>query len=68
MRSTSIFSCIMTMITNFTIFFIIQIFIFKLFVTNITGFRIFFYMIPAALLLKENARNLERTVNFLLMR
>ena len=31
MCSTSIFSCIMTMISNFTIFFIFQIFVFKFF-------------------------------------
>ena len=41
MHSTSIFSCIMTMVSNFTIFFIFQIFIFKFFFTNITDFSIF---------------------------
>ena len=41
MCSTSIFSCTMTMISNFTIFFIFQIFIFKFFFTNITDFCIF---------------------------
>ena len=38
MRSTSKFSCIMTMISNFTIFFIFQILIFKFFFINITIF------------------------------
>ena len=41
MRSTSIFPCIMTMISNFTIFFIFQIFISNFFFTNITNFSIF---------------------------
>ena len=43
MRSTSMFPCIMAMISNFTIFFIFQIFIFKVFFTNITIFCIFKY-------------------------
>ena len=47
MRSTTIFLYIMTMISNFTIFLIFQIFTFKLFFTNKTDF----FMIPAALLL-----------------
>ena len=36
MRSTSVLPCIMTMISNFTISFIFQIFIFKFFCTDIT--------------------------------
>ena len=40
MRSTSIFPCIMTVISNFTIFLIFQIFIFKFFFINITDFCI----------------------------
>ena len=39
--ATSIFPCIMTMISNFMIFFIFQMFIFKSFFTNITDFCIF---------------------------
>ena len=39
-HSTSIFPYIMTMISNFTIFFISQIFILKFFFTNITDFCI----------------------------
>ena len=35
-HSSSIFPCIITMISNFTIFFIFQIFIFKFFLANIT--------------------------------
>ena len=50
MRSTSILFCIMTMISNFTIFFTFQIFTFKFFFTNITGLCIF-HMTSAALLL-----------------
>ena len=47
MWSTSIFPCIMTIISNFTIFFIFQLFIFKFFFTNITFLH--FLMIPTAL-------------------
>ena len=43
MRSTSIFPCIMTVISNFTIFLIFQIFIFKFFFINITDFCISYY-------------------------
>ena len=39
--ATYIFPCIMTMISNFMIFFIFQMFIFKSFFTNITDFCIF---------------------------
>ena len=38
MHSTSISPCIMTMISNFTVFFISQIFIFELFFTITTDF------------------------------
>ena len=41
MRSTSICSCIMIMISNFVIFFICHIFIFKFLFTNTTDFYIF---------------------------
>ena len=41
MHSTSIFPCIMAMISSFAIFFIFQIFIFRFFFTNITDFCIF---------------------------
>ena len=50
MHSTSIFRCIMTMIFNYTIFFIFQIFVFKFFSANIIK-CFFFQMIPVALLL-----------------
>ena len=43
MRCTSIFPCIMTMISNFKIFFIFQIFIFKFFFTNRIDFWIFIW-------------------------
>ena len=49
MCSTSIFPCIMTMICNFTIYFIFQIFIFKFFFANTTDFCIFMNL--AALLI-----------------
>ena len=39
--ATSILPCIMTMISNFMIFFIFQMFIFKSFFTNIIDFCIF---------------------------
>ena len=45
MHRTYIFPCIMTMISNFTIFFIFQIFAFQIFLHK------YFRMIPAALLL-----------------
>ena len=38
MCSTSVFPSIITMISNFTIFFIFEIFIFKFFFTNVTDF------------------------------
>ena len=41
MRSTSIFLCIMTMISNFTIFFYISHIYFKFFFTDTTDFFIF---------------------------
>ena len=50
MCSTSIFPCIMTMVSNFTIFFIFHTFIFKFSFTNVADFW-YFYMIPSALLL-----------------
>ena len=50
MHSTSIFRCIMTMIFDYTIFFIFQIFVFKFFSANIIK-CFFFQMIPVALLL-----------------
>ena len=43
MRSTSIFPCIMAMISNFTIFFIFKIFILNFFLTNIKLFFAFAY-------------------------
>ena len=42
MRSASIFPCIMTMISIFTMFFIFHIFMFKFFFTNITDFCIWY--------------------------
>ena len=48
MCSASIFPCIMTIISNFTIFFIFQISVFKFFFTNITDLH--FHIIHAALL------------------
>ena len=48
--STSIFPCLMTMLSNFTIFFIFQIFIFKCFFYKYNRF-VHFHMVPAALLL-----------------
>ena len=45
MCSTSIFSCVMTMISNFRIFFFFQIFIFKFFFTNIIDFCIFIWFL-----------------------
>ena len=45
MLSTSIFPCIMTMISNFTMFFIFQIFILKFFFTNVTDFCIFIWFL-----------------------
>ena len=46
MCSTSVlFTCIMTMISSFTMFFIFNIFIFKLFFTNITNFCILIWFL-----------------------
>ena len=47
--STSTFTCIMAIVSNF-IFFIFRIFIFKLFFTNITDLCCYFHMTPAHLL------------------
>ena len=45
MRSTSLLSFEMTMISNFTVFFIFKIFIFKFFFTNITDLCIFIWFL-----------------------
>ena len=45
MCCTFIFSCIMAMVLNFSIFSIIQIFIFKFVITNITDFCIFIWFL-----------------------
>ena len=51
MRSTTLFPCIMTMISNFTVFFIFEIFIFNFFLYKYNRF-LRFHMIAAAFLIK----------------